>query len=175
MSNKKNRKNKRRNTHRHVFNIRKLHQEGENNQGNDKQRVRIEGSRIININKLQQYTDDLTAHSASCEGAITLVGERKDGLASILTVHCSSCQHPIKFETSKKVKGPRGYSRWECNLAAVWGQMATGSGHSQLQETMSTVGVPVMSKASFIHTERDIGLQWKEKLQAMAEDAKKNL
>lgn len=48
--------------------------------------------------------------------------------------------------------------RWECNLAAVWGQMSTGGGHSQLQETMSVLGVPVMSKASFISIEKDIGV-----------------
>jgi hypothetical protein len=40
--------------------------------------------------------------------------------------------------------------------------MVTGGGHSQLQESLSVVGVPVMSKASFIHTERDLGDWWKE-------------
>lgn len=54
-------------------------------------------------------------------------------------------------------------ARCECNLAAVWGQMSTG-GHSQLQEVMSVVGVPVMSKASFISTERDIGEIWRQEL-----------
>lgn len=42
-----------------------------------------------------------------------------------------------------KVKGPR--ESIECNLAAGWGQMVTG-GHSNLQETMSTIGVSVMTK-----------------------------
>ena len=93
-----------------------------------------------------------------------LNGESRDGLASILTAHCATCQHTIKFQTSKKVKGPKSYHRWECNLAAVWGQMSTG-GHSQLEETMSVVGVPVMSKASFIDTEKDIGELWKQMLQ----------
>ena len=59
------------------------------------------------------------------------------------------------------MKGPCGYYRWEFNLAAVWGQITTGLGHSQLQESMS---------ASFIDTERDIGGWWKEELQqSMAE------
>ncbi len=40
----------------------------------------------------------------------------------------------------------------------------TGSGHSHLEEAMGVLGVPVMSKATFIHTERDIGDWWKEKL-----------
>ena len=47
----------------------------------------------------------------------------------------------------------------ECNIAAVWGQMATGGGHSQLKETMSVLGVPVMTKSAFVHSERSIG-EW---------------
>ncbi len=62
------------------------------------------------------------------------------------------------------MKGPNGYQRWECNLAAVWGQMSTGGGHSVLQESMSTLGVPVMTKSSFIHTEHDIGECWRAQL-----------
>ncbi len=42
--------------------------------------------------------------------------------------------------------------------------MSTGGGHTKLQETMSMVGVPVMSKTAFISTERDIGEVWKQQL-----------
>lgn len=86
----------------------------------------IQGSRIVNIEKLQQYISDVTIHSAQCGGDFSLIGETRHGLASILKGECSSCGHTIVFETSPKVKGPRKYCRWECNLAAVWGQMATG-------------------------------------------------
>ncbi len=88
-----------------------------------------------------------------CEGSIVFNGEVRNGLASILFGQCPICKHVIKLQTSKKVKGPQGYSRWECNLAVVWGQMATGGGHSQLEETMSVLGVPVMTGASFVHSE----------------------
>ena len=55
-------------------------------------------------------------------------------------------------------------------MAAVWGQMSTGGGHSALEETMSIMGVPVMTKNSFIDTERVIGEMWKQELlQSMAE------
>ncbi len=101
--------------------------------------------------------NDLTTHSAHCGGNIVLTGETRYGLASILKGQCSSCGHTITFETSPKVKGPKLYCRWECNLAVVWGQMGTGGGHSHLEETMSVLGVPVMTQASFISTERDIG------------------
>ncbi len=42
--------------------------------------------------------------------------------------------------------------------------MATGGGHSKLEEVMSVVGVPVMTKRSFIQMERDIGEVWKKEL-----------
>ena len=119
----------------------------------------VQGSRIINLHKLQEYVNELNTHSAHCDGSISLFGEVRDGLASILSSCCSTCGHRITLETSEKVKGPHRYRRWECNLAAVWGQMTNGGGHTQLQETMSVIGVPVMSKASFIHTEQDIG-EW---------------
>ena len=46
--------------------------------------------------------------------------------------------------------------------------MAAG-GHSQLEETMSVLRVPVMASVSFVQTERDIGELWKHELQeAMA-------
>ena len=122
-------------------------------------------SRIINVDQLQQYTDNLNEHTKRCQGSIVLSGEARDGLASILSGQCSICEHTIKLQTSKKVIGPHGYRRWECNLAAVWGQMPTGGGHSQLEETMSVIGVQVMTNASFVQTERDIGELWKRELQ----------
>ena len=40
--------------------------------------------------------------------------------------------------------------------AAVWGQMSAGGGHTKLQGSMATLGVPVMSKNSFATTEQGI-------------------
>ena len=73
----------------------------------------IHGSRIININKLGEYINEITKHSASCGGKITLVGEKRDGLASILSSKCNKCDHSLSFATSDKVKGPKGIKRWE--------------------------------------------------------------
>ena len=67
----------------------------------------IEGSRIINLEKLQQYAESLSKHSSSCQGSIILAGERRDGLASILTGNCNVCGHSVKLEMSNKMKGPR--------------------------------------------------------------------
>ena len=58
------------------------------------------------------------------------------------------------------MKGLSGYKRQESNLAAVWGQMSTGSGHNHLQDMMGVLGVPIMSKMTFIQTERGIREVW---------------
>ena len=50
------------------------------------------------------------------------------------------------------------------NLAAVWGQMVTGGGHSSLKNMMSVLGIPVMAKGSFTPTEPDIGEWRRQKL-----------
>ena len=55
--------------------------------------VCIEGSRIINVAKLQEY-----------EGEITQI-------LNTIWRPCSTCQHTITQETSKKVKGLQEYRR----------------------------------------------------------------
>ncbi len=110
---------------------------------------------------------------SKCGGTINLVGEKRQGLASILYSECLKCGHRIQLETSEKVMGPKGYTRWECNLAAVWGQMASGGGHSSLQETMSVLGVPTMGKKCFIETEREIGEYWRMILEEVMVEAGK--
>ena len=143
------------------------------NKDTQKQTVKLEGRRLVIIDQLQKYTDELNRHAMQCQGSIVLSGEVRNGLAFVLSGQCSACKHTVKLQTSKKVNGSHRYSRWECNLAAVWGQMATGGAHSQLEETMSVVGVPVMTGASFIQTERDIGELWKRELQESMELDKK--
>ena len=93
---------------------------------------KVQGKRIISMDRLQSYTNDLTVHASKCTGNVTLVEQERDELASVLLGECSHCNESIAFETSAKVKGPRGYSRWDTNLAYVlcqivgWGQMVTG-------------------------------------------------
>ena len=74
-------------------------------------------------------------------------------------MECSACGYIITLETSQKVKCGGGRSRWECNLVAIWARMSTGGGHSTLTESIGMVGVPVMTKRSFMATERTIG-EW---------------
>ena len=102
----------------------------------------LKGSRIVNLEKSQEYINYLTIHAARCGGEIIITGESE---MTIVSTKCSKCNDTIVLEISQKVKGPKRYRRWECNLAAVWGQMSTGAGHSKLQETTGVIGVPVMS------------------------------
>ena len=55
-----------------------------------------------------------------------------------------------------------GGKQWETNLAAVWGQMATEGGHKPFSEMMAVLGVPTMTKKSFMTTEKRIGDWWRD-------------
>ena len=129
----------------------------------------LNGSRIINLEHLQDHLQVITSHAASCHSSsscsfssepVTVREERRDGLSSTLITHCHNCSEDFTLRTSSKVKGLTGKPHWEANVAAVWGQMSTGGGHSTLVETMAVLGVPVMNKRCFISTERRIGEWW---------------
>ena len=79
---------------------------------------------------------------------ITVSEKHREGLSSILTSHCTNCDEEFSLHTSSKVKGLSGKHSWETNVAAVWGQMTTGGGHSTLTETMAVLGLPTMTKKS---------------------------
>ena len=69
------------------------------------------------------------------------------------------------FATTSKISRKNKGQYWETNVAAAWGQMATGNGHSPLSEAMAVMGLLTMTKASFVSTERHIGEWWWELLQ----------
>ena len=111
----------------------------------------LEGCRIINLQSLQTFVADMSKHVKECCGEVTLSGEHgRKGLASILSAQCNKCKMAIEFPTS--------------SVSAVWGQMVTGGGYATLREAMSIIGVPVMTKKSFMETERIIGKKWWDSL-----------
>ena len=96
----------------------------------------LNSCRIINLEELRKHIADISVHAATCQScidkaymqgeAIMLVREQlRDGLASALTAQCKGCGTEIAFPTSSKVNCKGAWHRWECNLVAVWGQMAT--------------------------------------------------
>ena len=123
---------------------------------------------------MAKFLNSFSQHVLTCEEAtqlaeqdskVSIEGESRIGLASVIRVRCKGCGETLDLESSQKVVGPKGIKRWECNLAAVWGQMATGGGHSKLNETMSVLGVPTMTQRSFVKTEIEIGDWWKQELE----------
>ena len=127
--------------------------------------------RIINLDLLNKHIKSVVDHFSrfySEEGSLgehILAGEKSHGLASVLSWKCTVCGQEMSFSTSTKVTGSKGNQHWTSNLAAVWGQMATGSGFNPLQESMGVLGIPVMSKQSFMQTEHQIGEWWWNSLQ----------
>ena len=122
---------------------------------------------IINLDLLSKHIEDVTQHVATCQAclkisqsnnAITIVGEKNcNGLASIMGCKFNGCGQELTFATSTKISGLTGKLHWTNNLAAVWGQMTVGGGFNSLQEPMSVMDVPVMTKRSFVETERTSG------------------
>ena len=58
-------------------------------------------------------------------------------------------------------------------MAAVCGQMSTGGGHSSIEKSMSMLGIPVMTKRSFIASEKQIGQWWMDVIQQTMDEAGK--
>ena len=128
-------------------------------------------SRIINLGQLNVYLNKIAAHAATCKAyqgkidsfpddMLLIVEQARYGMASIIAYQCCGCNEHIPFATSTKIASPESNKYWTCNLAAVWGQMATGGGFNKLEESMSTLGLPVMSKKLFVNTEKIIGKWW---------------
>jgi len=132
-------------------------------------------SRIINLGQLNFQLNKVSYHAATSEAyknnihcnhhMILTFEQARHGLASIIVYHCLGCGQSIQFATSTRISSPEGNRYWTCNLAAVWGQMATGGGYNDLQESMSMLGVPVMAKKTFITTEKRIVKWWWDLLQ----------
>ncbi len=141
-------------------------QEDTENAGLPTARKELFGSRIIDLENLSQDVKRVSEHSATCKGVCQLVQEvRREGLASVLLVQCQKCSDKFFMESSTKVKGSKTKkTRYAVNVGAVLGQMATGGGHSRLNETTAALNIPGMSKKTFISIETQIGKAWETQL-----------
>jgi len=95
----------------------------------------------------------------------------REELASILSLRCAVCNAVFIFATSSRIQKITGGVCWECNLAAVRGQMTTGGGHTTLTEFMSVKGMPVMTKKAFMYAEKRIDKWWWVVLQELMKEA----
>ena len=118
------------------------------------------GSRVVNLDMLRQNLQKVTTHVANCQPcinralqqkqAIIISSENRAGLASLFTIRCLGCNDEFSMATSLKARGCNGVIYWESNLAAVWGQMVCGGGHSSLTEALAVIGIPVIIASSAI-------------------------
>ena len=92
---------------------------------------------IINLGQLNVYLNNIAAHAATCKAyqgkidsfpddMMLIVEQACYGMASIIAYQCYGCNEQMSYATSTKTASPEGNKYWTCNLAAVWGQMATG-------------------------------------------------
>ena len=84
-----------------------------------------------------------------------MIGEvSRDGLSSTLLAICENCYEEFKFTSSDKVivirKDGTLRSTHESNVVAVMGQMTTGGGFGNLEQSLSIIGVSPVSKHVFI-------------------------
>ena len=117
----------------------------------------INGCRIMNISELSTSVYEMTAHSRLCGGICVLEGEKKSGLAVVISAVCSKCHKKFYINSSKKVSTCDGKERWVVNLAAVLSQMTTGGGLTRLNSTCAFLDVPGMQKRNYAATEEFLG------------------
>lgn len=125
-----------------------------------------EGFRIVNLECLDTYVNDLTKHAMTCDKMQQVVGDPIEligevwfqGLASIIAARCKGCGKTIELKSPRM----RADNKFEINVRAVWAQMVTGGGPSHLQEQCATMGMPSLSQIAFSNIEEEIGSWWKE-------------
>ena len=118
----------------------------------------MSGNRIISLQLLGNYIQELTSHAAICGYPIEFLGEtRRTGLSSVLTSRCTNCLNIQKMHTSEMVK-LKGKNHYSSNLGAVLGQVATGGGSAHLEEQLMSMDIPSLSQYSFVNLERSLGL-----------------
>ena len=82
-----------------------------------------------------------------------------------MEIRCDGCENTIHVASSDKIVGSKGFNeRYSVNVGAVWGQMATGGGQSNLNEFLASINVPGLSKPTFTKIETQIGNKWDELL-----------
>ncbi|CAG2189193.1 unnamed protein product [Mytilus edulis] len=112
--------------------------------------------------------------SSKNQSPIKLVSEeRKLGLATVLCAQCEGCHKQFKFCTSPSLPESK---RFDVNVRAVWGSIATGNGPSHLNEIMGTMNSPGLSSTSFSAIEQEVGEWWLAALQEnMLQTVKKKI
>ncbi|KAH8040496.1 hypothetical protein HPB51_011192 [Rhipicephalus microplus] len=125
--------------------------------------MNISGRRVVSVVHFIKAIQELGNHRCASPhgGFFELQTERRVGFWSEYTFKCNGCAENRKV-TTDPVAEPTPLTEKTAlgvNDAAVWGFMSIGSGHSHLEEAMSVMEIPAMSKGSFLRREESIGMQ----------------
>lgn len=123
--------------------------------------MNISGRRVVSVVHFIKAIQELGNHRCASPhgGFFELQTERRVGFWSEYTFKCNGCAENRKV-TTDPVAEPTPLTEKTAlgvNDAAVWGFMSIGSGHSHLEEAMSVMEIPAMSKGSFLRREESIG------------------
>ena len=123
----------------------------------------------MNISHLGKSLQSVIGHGSvcPCDGKPRMEQEiERKGLGCVIQFRCDGCNMTLAVETQPKSKGPGGQLRHSINIAAVWGFMAMGGGHSNMKEILSVLNIPSPDKNTFKKIEEQIGSVWKEAITA---------
>ena len=136
---------------------------------NSNETLCLNGSRIINLEKLKEHLQVVSQHAATCQAcadnelsgndAIILTGEKnKNGLCSVLL----AVQAAIQTYISPHHQNQR--HQWWSILGMQPGCSMGTDGYGRricpLMESMAVLGVPSLTKKAFITIEKHIGQWW---------------
>ena len=64
------------------------------------------GCRIVSVNKLLQYTEDVAAHATQCEGPFALTRERRDAWRPLFPGNAPVAGKPSRWKLLRRLKAP---------------------------------------------------------------------
>nr|XP_049696033.1 uncharacterized protein LOC126054422 [Helicoverpa armigera] len=105
----------------------------------------VEGRRIIDVRYFFKKLQEIANHgSLNCGlGCVEFIGEKRTGFHSLFTLKCLMCNDKFYVEND-----PPG-EQLTINHCAVAGTIATGNGHSQLQEFSASLNLPIMTSKTY--------------------------
>ena len=115
---------------------------------------------ITNLHKLNEVITTISVHSATCGAPVHLIDEvRRNSLASTLLARCTTYQGEFLLTTVINWNSYTLKERsltWKYNAVVVMGEMSTRGGHASMEELFGTLGVPELTKETFIVIERSL-------------------
>ena len=116
----------------------------------------LEGIHIVSLALLGDFISTLSQHAVQCKSSITFLGDSQcQSLASTLVSQCLKCKQLFRCHTSTVIVCNENH--YATNIGAVLAQISTGGSENHLEEQLSCVAVPSLSKMSFTHLERTLG------------------